>query len=112
MYKILKRSKITFNAHIDISGNYIGNMRMFEATGMGSLLLTDGKDAPVKLFKEDEVVYYVDIHDAKEKYNYYISNEKERNEIAAKGQRRTFQDYSYDATSQKLYNYFNQYLHN
>jgi len=110
MYKILKRSKITFNAHIDISGSYIGNMRMYEATGAGALLLTDGKNAPVKLFKDDEVVYYENIDEAVGKYQYYLSHEKERNEIAKRGQQRTLSDYSYERTSKQLYNYFEEYL--
>ena len=110
MYKILKRSKITFNAHIDFSEDYIGNMRMYEATGMGTLLLTDGKTARYKPFEDDEVIYYDNINDAIEKYNYYSSNEMARKEVAKKGQHRTFRDYSYEATSKKLYNYFNEYL--
>ncbi|HEU5166444.1 MAG TPA: glycosyltransferase [Chitinophagaceae bacterium] len=110
MYKVLNRSKITFNAHIDISGSYIGNMRMYEATGMGTLLLTDGKNAPVKLFTDDEVVYYDTVEDAIDKYKYYISHETERNEIARKGQRRTLSDYSYEKTSAQLYDYFAKYI--
>jgi glycosyltransferase involved in cell wall biosynthesis len=110
MYKILKRSKITFNAHIDISGSYIGNMRMYEATGMGTLLLTDGKNSPVKLFKDDEVVYYDNIDEGIEKYKYYLSHEKERNEISKRGQQRTLTDYSYEKTSAQLYTYFAEYL--
>ena len=110
MYKILKRSKITFNAHIDISEGYIANMRMYEATGVGTLLLTDGNKAPVKPFKDDEVVYYDSIIDAVEKYKYYLSHETERNEIANRGQMRTLTDYNYDKISARLFDYFAEYL--
>ena len=40
MYKILGRSKISFNRHINTAENNANNMRLYEATGMGSLLLT------------------------------------------------------------------------
>jgi glycosyltransferase involved in cell wall biosynthesis len=110
MYRTLKRSKITFNAHIDISEGFIGNMRMYEATGVGTLLLTDGKNAPNKPFNDDEVVYYENVEDAIDKMNYYLQHEKERNEIAERGQQRTLSDYSYEQTSVKLYNYFDEYL--
>ena len=37
MYKILSRTRISLNRHIDVSLNNANNMRLFEATGMGSL---------------------------------------------------------------------------
>ena len=42
MYNILSRSKISFNRHINVAENNANNMRLYEATGMGSLLLTAG----------------------------------------------------------------------
>ena len=110
MYRVLQRSKITFNAHIDISKGYIGNMRMFEATGAGTLLLTDGKKAPVKMFSDDEVVYYDSVEDAIEKFNYYFTHQKEREAIAKKGQIRTLSEYNYYNVCEKLHNYFLKYL--
>ncbi len=44
MYQALRRSKITLNSHIDMAGREAGNMRLFEATGVGAFLLTDFKD--------------------------------------------------------------------
>jgi hypothetical protein len=110
MYRTLQRSKITFNAHIDISREFIGNMRMYEATGAGTLLLTDGKNAPLKNFSEDEVVYYNTIDDAIEKANYYLHHEEERLAIAKRGQQRTLNDYNYEISSRQLLRYFKQYL--
>jgi hypothetical protein len=110
MYRTLKRSKITFNAHIDISKQFIGNMRTYEATGVGTLLLTDGMHAPQKNFNDDEVVYYDTIEDAIEKVKYYLAHEKERAAIAAKGQQRTLTEYNYEISSRKLLEYFNHHL--
>ena len=44
MYQALRRSSITLNSHIDMAGREAGNMRLFEATGVGAFLLTDFKD--------------------------------------------------------------------
>ena len=44
MYRALARSKITINRHINVAENNANNMRLFEATGTGSLLITDRKD--------------------------------------------------------------------
>jgi len=110
MYRTLQRSRITFNSHIDVSKNIIGNMRMYEATGVGSLLLSDGKNAPDKNFNDDEVVYYDNINDAIEKVNYYLEHEEERAVIAAKGQKRTLTEYSYENMSKQLIDLFNHYL--
>ena len=50
MYNILSRTKISFNRHINVAENNANNMRLYEATGMGSLLLTDKKDNLMKTF--------------------------------------------------------------
>ena len=44
MYQALRRSLITLNSHIDMVGREAGNARLFEATGVGTFLLTDFKD--------------------------------------------------------------------
>jgi spore maturation protein CgeB len=41
MFDVLHRSRITLNHHIDVAESYAGNVRLFEATGCGSLLVTD-----------------------------------------------------------------------
>ena len=94
MYRTLKRSNISFNSHIDIAGDWCGNMRMFEATGIGSLLLTDNKKNNSELFEPDkEVVVYNSIDDAIEKVSYYLSHDEERKNIAVAGQQRTLANY-------------------
>ena len=40
-YRKLAEAKIVLNVHIDSAGDYSGNMRMFEATGVGTYLITD-----------------------------------------------------------------------
>jgi len=107
MYRALAASRITFNAHIDMAEGYGVNMRMYEATGAGALLLTDGKGRR-ELFTDREVVYYDDIDDAIEKVQYYLNNEQERLKIARAGQKRTLSEYTAEKTVKKMLTYFQQ----
>ena len=43
-FDAMRHSQITLNVHEDGAGPYIGNMRLFEATGLGCCVLTDRKD--------------------------------------------------------------------
>lgn len=96
MYKVLARSKVTLNRHIDIAEDYANNMRLFEATGMGALLLTDSKTNLVDYFEVGrEVLAYTSPTDATEKITWALSNPDEANEIMSNGQNRTLRDHTY-----------------
>src|SRR5215510_8181628 len=61
--KIFSRSKITLNHHGDIPP-YANNGRLYEATGMGALLMTDWKENLHELFEPGkEVVAYRRSHE-------------------------------------------------
>jgi len=111
MYNKLANSKITFNSHGDVAGEYAVNMRMYEATGCGTLLLTDGKYSKLKLFEDrKEVVFYDSIEEAIELVDYYLKHENERVSIANAGQKVTFEKYNYRKTTELMISYFNKYL--
>ncbi len=111
MYKILSRSKISFNRHIDVSLNNANNMRLFEATGMGSLLLTDRKDNLNKLFEIDkEIVTYSCKEEASEKVKYLIKNPDKAKEIALAGQARTLKDHTYEIRMKELLEILKKYI--
>ena len=98
MFQILHSSKITFNAHGDIAGKYSVNMRMFEATGCGALLLTEESDYLTNFFEPGkEVITYTDQEDALNKIQYYLQHEDERQKVAKAGQKRTMEHYSYES---------------
>ncbi len=112
MYNVLYHSKITFNSHIDMANGAGVNMRMYEATGMGTLLLTDGKGKN-ELFEDGkEVVYYENLNDAIEKAHYYLhpKNEEERLKIAQAGQKRTLTEYNAQKTIATMLAYFEKYM--
>ena len=95
-FRVLARSKMTLNRHIDIAENYACNMRMYEATGVGTLLITDMKSNLGKLFEiGKEVVAYSSPEEAVEIIKYLTENPKIVEQIAAAGQVRTLRDHTY-----------------
>ena len=96
MYQLLSRSKITLNRHTKAAENFANNMRLYEATGVGTLLLTDYKDNLSDLFElEKEVITYRSPEEAIEKIKYYLEHEDERVKIAKAGQERTLHEHTY-----------------
>lgn len=111
MFSLLARSKITINQHIDISENYANNMRLFEATGMGALLITDWKDNIAEMFEPGkEIVCYRSSDECVDMIRYYSQHEAEREAIAAAGQRRALRDHTYRHRLQELAHLFEQRL--
>lgn len=97
MFQQLRQSKVVLNTHIDISSSHASNMRIYEATGVGSCLLTDWKSNLSELFEPDkEILTYRSIDECVEKLNYIVKHEEERRAIAAAGQARALQDHTFD----------------
>ena len=95
MYRLLQNSKIVLNNHGDVAGNYAGNMRLFEATGLGSCLLTDNKSNLNDLFDVNtEIVVYKDADECIEKIQWLLDNEEERKKIAIAGQQKTLKSHT------------------
>lgn len=96
MYRVLARSRIVVNRHGDIAEDYANNMRLFEATGMGALLMTEAARNLPGLFEPGiEVVTYDGLDDLVEKLRHYERHDDERLAIAAAGQRRTLAEHTY-----------------
>jgi len=95
MFGLLQHAKITLNNHGEVAGEFAGNMRLFEATGVGSCLLTDNKKNMEDLFIiNEEVVVYNGFDDCVEKIKWLLNNESERSKIAKAGQARTLNTHS------------------
>jgi spore maturation protein CgeB len=96
MYQALRASRITLNSHIDQAGREAGNARLFEATGVGTFLLTDFKDNLHTLFDEGrEVAAWRSVGDCLAMIDRYLANEDERRAIAAAGQARTLSTHTF-----------------
>jgi spore maturation protein CgeB len=90
MFNLFMNSRIVLNYHIGIAGDFAGNMRMFEVTGVGSCLLTDNKKNMNDLFiPGSEVVIYDNPDDCIEKAKWLLDHEDERKQIALAGHQRT-----------------------
>jgi spore maturation protein CgeB len=110
MFMILAQSRITLNHH----GNtppYANNMRLFEATVMGTLLVTDWKQNLHEMFEPGkEVVAYRSAEECADLIKYYLEHEDERKRIAAAGQQRTLREHTYYHRMQELVAVVQEYL--
>jgi len=103
MFQVLRRSRITLNSHINVARGSAGNMRLFEATGMGALLLTDDlADLPELFAPGREVASYRSVEDCLDRIAYFLANEPERRAVAAAGQARTLSDHTYYARAGQM----------
>ena len=111
MFVALGRSKITVNNHIGIAENYANNMPLYEATGMGCLLLNDLKSNIAEIFEPDrEIVCYESPEECLDLIRYYTRNTAERDRIAEAGQRRTLTEHSYLNRAKELVAMFLRYM--
>lgn len=103
MYQVLRRSRITLNSHIDLAGREAGNMRLFEATGVGTFLLTDFKDNLDTLFSPDrEVVAWRSIDDCLNAIGRFLVDDDGRAAIARAGQARTMAQHTYSHRAREI----------
>jgi len=108
MHKALRKGRIVFDTqgsihlvrpdgarHLDLAAGDTANMRLFEATGGGSLLITDALPGVSRFFEPDkEIVTFRDEEDLITKILYFLSHAEEREAIAARGQSRCLSDWS------------------
>lgn len=92
-YQCLADSQLTYHRHGDISE--VGAMRMFEATGVGTCLLTDSGSNMVDLFEPGkEVVTYNSLPDCVEKVEFLLANPAKASEIAKAAQKRVMREHT------------------
>jgi spore maturation protein CgeB len=111
MFQILYDSRITLNHHIDISESYANNMRLYEATGVGTMLITDWKENLQEIFEPGkEVVAYRSPEECAELIQYYLKHEHEREAIAHAGQERVLREHTYYQRMRELVDILGRYL--
>lgn len=95
MLDLLAGSKIVLNNHGQVAGQFAGNMRLFEATGAGSCLVTDNKSNIKDLFEPGkEIIVYDNNEDCLKKITWLLQNDEERIKIAKAGHQRTLKDHT------------------
>lgn len=98
MYRILSRSKVTVNSHIDIAGDYAANHRLFEATGVGTALVTDRKSNLPELFEPgEELLAYSSPTECVSQIKRLHEGPETRARLAEAGQQRTLGEHTYEA---------------
>ena len=95
MYRVLMRSQITLNRHIDVARGFANNMRLFESTGCGALLVTDRGRNLDQYFSEDEVLSYSTPHEAIQQIEWARTHPEESRAMRLRAQRRTLDEHSY-----------------
>lgn len=111
MYRALARSHITLNRHINVAENNANNMRLYEATGVGAMLLTDRKDNLHELFDIGrEVEAYSSKEEAAELVRFYLDHPDEAQRIAKAGQARTLREHTYAQRMRELVPILKRYL--
>jgi len=110
MYQILRNSKVTINHHGDIEP-FANNNRLYESTGVGTLLVTDWKENLHEMFEPGkEIVAYRDPEECIELIKYYLEHDDERRAIAHAGQERTLKEHTYYHRMQELVETVHKYL--
>jgi len=103
MYRLLARSQVAVNVHIGVAGGLAGNMRMFEATGCGALLLTEQMPNLGELFEpETEVFGYAGTDDLVRRLRRALEQPEETAAVARRGQQRTLRDHSTEVRARTL----------
>lgn len=99
------RTKIALNMHVSDTPSECGNMRTYEATSHGMLLLCDrgAKNLQTQIFREDEeAVYYDSIEEAVAKARELLRSDERRAEIAYRGYLRASKQYAFETVWHSL----------
>lgn len=111
MYRVLGRSRMTLNVHIDMAGPEAVNMRLFEATGMGTCLLTDNPSSIGEFFEVGtEVIGFDGVEDLLEKIRHLEAHPAEADAIAARGHARTLGEHTLEKRSRELHDLIHTHL--
>jgi len=88
MNEILAHSQVTLNRQIEAAEGSANNMRLFEATGVGAMLVTDDGKNLSDLFRwAEEVVSYANEDDAARALRRFVENKDEWLRIAEAARR-------------------------
>jgi|SRR5688572_137905 len=102
-FKLLSKAKICFNIHGEIAQKCAGNLRLFEATGVGTCLVTDWKDNLSALFEIDkEIIAYKSKEECIDKIKWLLDNPIKAAEIAKAGQARVLRDHTIENRTTQL----------
>ncbi len=92
---------VTLNIHQNLA--YGPNMRTFEVTGSGGVLLSDRAEDITNFFTEgSEILVYDSLEDAAQKIKYLIQNPDAFYAVASNGQKKCHDKYTYDERARQI----------
>ncbi len=94
MYRVLSRAKVVINRHSKHAIGFANNLRMFEATGCGALLVTEAAQNLRDYFDVDQCCTYQSGEDAVIMVERALAEEQFKR-VAANGHRRTLRTHRY-----------------
>lgn len=104
MLEIFGQVKVGVNRHAKFANSYAVNMRMYEVTGRGAVLLTEASENLHDLFPEGAVVGYEDPISAAKLLDQILNGQLPANVIASKGQAHTLERHTYLSRSIDILN--------
>jgi hypothetical protein len=92
MYQKIIESHAVLNSHVNYNKepiDFSANMRLFEATGVGTAVFTENSKNIYEIFNKDQIIVYKNDDDLISKINYYQNNLDELIVIGKKSQEHT-----------------------
>jgi spore maturation protein CgeB len=108
--KIFNASDINLNLHssserdgVDPTGDFV-NPRTFELAASGAFQLCDERLLLPELFEVGkEIITFSDLHDLRQKIEYYRSRPEERAQVCAAARARVLKDHSYERRMEQMF---------
>lgn len=112
MHSVRFNSRIVVSKHISsVAGPHANIMTMYEATGVGSLLVIDERSDLDAIFQPGtEVSTYSSAADCADTIFRYLNNEEQRLSVAQAGQKRTLAEHTYLHRMQEYLDIIADYL--
>jgi spore maturation protein CgeB len=96
MFQTLRDSRLAVNVHSSVSPRSASNLRLFEASGVGTCLVTDWKENLSEFFAVDEeVVSFRSTEECASKIRWLLDNPAECERIARAGQERVLREHTF-----------------
>ncbi len=95
LYSAYGRSKIVINRHGEVAEGYANNLRMYEATGMGAMLMTEVAPNLRDLFPFNTLATYDHVGQLIDRLHLALHDDQWRSTIAKKGQAVTLANHGY-----------------
>ncbi len=102
--QVINQSRINLSLTKNYEGKPSFKARVFEVSACNSFLLSEYFSGYLEFLKEDEeIVMFKDKEELLKKVNYFLKNEKEREEIAEKAYKKTMSNYAQEAEFKKIF---------